>query len=132
MLQPIDQHRDIDLLGLDVVRLDRRFVGRRCQEPSGFGLEVIGLGNVGDTRPIGETSTRSVKDDDGAALRLEVDRSDARKARDAIGPGTGRIDDDRRSECPGRRLGAPGSPRVAADRARSPRAGLSGRRRSRP
>jgi len=61
MLQPIDQHRDIDLLGLDVVRLDRRFVGRRCQEPSGFGLEVIGLGDVGDTRPIARPATPSAQ-----------------------------------------------------------------------
>ena len=115
-LDAVDAERDVQLLGLHVVRRDRVGVGRRAEQQAGVGLEVPGLVDADDQRP-----ARDVTPGGGAKMKAErrfgcrpMRRTPASRA-ERVAPGAGRVDTHRRA-CRPAAGAAPASRRLALER----------------
>ena len=108
MLEAIDGDGDVDFFGRGVARVGKRFVERADPHRIvALALEIETGVEVGDERQIGETRAPDSKLDHGAAARLERDSRQTRANRDLVGPGPGRVDDDRGDDVAGAGLGDP-------------------------
>ena len=107
-LDPVDRERDVELLGLDVARLDRRRVGGRAQQQPGFRLEIERLVDVDHQRPGALDRDRGLEQESRAALGHEAERGDAGERGELVGPGAGGVDQHRGLEAAGPGLDPPG------------------------
>ena len=98
-LDAVDAGGHVQFLRRHVVRLDRIRVGRRAEQLTCVGLEVIAFVDAHHRRPGGEIHVgRAVEGEGGAAAGLQADRRGGAQRGHVIGPGAGRVDDGARAQ----------------------------------
>ena len=96
-LEPIDQQRHVELVGLGVAGRRRRGVAGRGHEPAAVGLDVVVVAGIVDRGPAPRVLRAGLDDDRGAAFRHETDRRHAGERRHLVRPGAGGIDENGRA-----------------------------------